>query len=381
VTRKLVNLLYIEDQIEDDFKKLLDEEYFELDKEVKLNVEVVKTIASAKEHLCKKNPDILIIDIKLDDKYEDIEGFDWFENEFRNSNFIPVIFYSANLKMIEGYSKIRPLKLIPKGADEENGGLEGLANAIFEIQKSQIQESIQIIQQEIDKIRNNFLWDYLDYDIFQDKDEEFIINYREKLISRIGVTLIADKIWSENIDANKVIIVPPLSRTINCFSEATNNGISKRMILSGEIIKIDEEFMISVSSTCDILNSEIKNVTFCKLKNINQILNIDPTQEISNKKWGRIKDISNHSNPRYYYIPRIPEFEMNEMLVDFNDINQLNKEFLSQKIKENENVIIASLLPPFSDRLLMQFGNYFRIGTPQIAQIQDLDVYKKYREE
>ena len=379
---EMCRVIYVEDKPEDCFEDKLIEEFNEINSDIKLSIEIAPTKEEALEKLKTGYYSILIIDLMLVKNGDLIESLIWFKENVKSITYLPVIFYSGYLHKIsekEFHQLLQP-DFVPIEVVSKDEGIDILAKKIDKFLQNKIIPILFEINQNIRNIESKFLWENFHYMEYSNKTLEELDSYKEQLISRIGITLIADKLWSEKIDANQTIMVPPLSRTMKFWNKNVKKKSQDHLIvLSGEILKLKEDYLIVVSSTCDLIDKKIPNILCCKLKDMNMLLNIDLKKEISSTKWDKVKKISNFSNPRYFYLPCISEHKINEMLVDLNDVVQINKSEFSELVRKEPKTVIATLLPPFSDRLLTHFGNYFRIGTPQIFQIQELKDYEKYR--
>lgn len=404
---KVLNSLYLDDKPKKDIEDDLNKAFKRKKLDFSLKIEIIQDKDKAFDLLKINRYNILFIDMKLAPEGDTEEGFEWFLENISVLIYCPVIIYSDYIDDVKDHpfftfseEKTAPIRFFRKDEDYEE-----IAFAIEEIVSSKIFSLIDDIHMSIREIEAKYLWKHLNMNVLSAKENSYN-EYKDLLLLRIGVSLIAEKLWGDFINGQKMIMVPPLSSTI---IDLHDTGKRKLPVFTGDIIMIKEnseiEFFVIVTANCDLFTGKINNVTLCKLKslenkeafrilkelkdklNIEEIYNEDGSINFDKvtpsefnlvysffEAFRNLSRIINHDVKRFFYIPPFNghDFNVNHSVVDFNEIKIKKTKDLAKELKQGICDVKASLLPPFSECLITRFGDYYRIGTPAITEFSDL---------
>lgn len=358
-------VLVVDDRGAEDIKEMIEGTQV-LGAQNPIEVETCETFDNAYPALERKRIDLIVLDLKDDqkdtDSTEKLAGQKVFD-EIRQKIFVPVIFYTGlpqKVKDLEN-SFVRVLT---------RGGADQIRTAIQEIFSTQIPQLLRHLEEE----KRSYMWDTLlnHNHVLQGADKEeaaFLLARRlaNVLESSSVRRFLSGRGASGGIDPSgihpvEMYVYPPVEPDL----------------LAGDIIKCGEDantdYWVILTPSCDLVSGRAKaeQVLLAKCMSLDKFATVIDYKRDPGKYLEELKSlIKNRSGKgrqelRYHFLPAtsfLPGF-----LVDFQILIQIPFENDGEALKKSR---VCSLDNPFAEALSAQFIRYYsRLGTP------DLDVDK-----
>lgn len=361
-------VLVVDDQQAEDIKEMIEGTRV-LGEQEPIEVEICETFDDAYPALERKHIDLIVLDLKDDQK--DLDSTDklagqYVFDEIKQKIFVPVIFYSGLAHKVKNLENPFVKVLTRGGADQ-------IRTAIQDIFSTQIPQLLRHLEEEM----RSYMWDTLlnHNHVLQGANQEeaaFLLARRlaNVLESSSVRRFLSGSAPSGGIDLAgihpvEMYVYPPVEPDL----------------LAGDIIKCGEEanaeYWAILTPSCDLVGGRAKaeQVLLAKCLPLENFSTVVDFKKEPNKYLKELESlIGNRSGKgrqefRYHFLPGTSFFS--GFLVDFQNLIQLPFEDDGEILKNSR---VCSLDSPFAEAFSAQFIRYYsRLGTP------DLDVDKVIR--
>ena len=348
----LMKLLIVED---DDAQIQLYEdniESYNKTSEVKLSYDKFLNLEEAKGALLSPEYDGAIIDLKLSQGTEELQGLEIVKEIEQNQRF-PIFIVSGSISSIDDREENTFFKKRKRDSD-----FKAILTELVEIYKTGI-TNILGQKGEIENYLTSIFWNHLSNSMdLWIKDNTRTPEEKQKSLLRYTLSHIQEYIDEdiEKYHPSEFFITAPI----------------KTNIFTGDIVSYQDNRYLVLTPSCDIIKRKdgrrnANKILFCKIVSLTDgvenfnLLNSETGENNTNRK--RLNSFIENKKQNYHFIPKSNLIDAG--LIDFQDKLTIESDKVEKLLENNEMNRIATVSSPFIKDIISRFTNYFsRQGSP-----------------
>jgi CheY-like chemotaxis protein len=327
-------------------------ESFNKTSDIQITYDKFLTLEKAKDSLLSPEYDGAIIDLKLSQGTEELEGLEIVEEIEQNQRF-PIFIVSGSISSIDDKEENTFFK-----KRNRDSNFKTILSELVEIYQTGI-TNILGRKGEIEEYLTSIFWNHLSnsMDLWV-KDTTRTPEEKQKSLLRYTLSHIQEYIDEdiEKYHPSEFYITAPI----------------KMNIFTGDIVFYQDNRYLVLTPSCDIVkrtdgNRNANRILFCKIINLKdgiknfELLKSDTSINNENRK--RLNSFIENKKQNYHFVPKSNLIDAG--LIDFQDKLTIETKNVEDLLRDKEMIRIATVSGPFLKDIISRFTNYFsRQGSP-----------------
>lgn len=336
-------------------------ESFNKKNDVKVEYNIFEKLEDARDSLLSPEYDGAIIDLKLSQGTDELEGLEIVEEIEQNQRF-PIFIVSGSLSSIDDKEENAFFKKRDRVSD-----FQSILSELVEIYQTGITKILGR-KGEIENYLTGIFWNHLSNSMESwVKDTTRTPEQKQKSLLRYTLSHMQEHIDEEieKYHPSEFYITEPI----------------KKNIYTGDIVKYDNNRFIVLTPSCDIHvrdngSRNANRILFCKIVPLNiAVKNFNLLKAETGKKNDdrrRLNSYITNGKQNYHFMPKSNLIEAG--LIDFQNKITLETSKVDMLIDKNKMIRVATVSSPFLKDIISRYSNYFsRQGSPDFDTCEVYD--------